>query len=117
MSARSSWSASAGRSSPDDGLPASRKRRRTPHETRLESENPTFRAGELLKGMAERGQRTTRKTTKSHDVIRLPDLGIKPIQSSRWQRMASVPEKNYNAYLAYAKADGENRPRQENRKG
>jgi hypothetical protein len=23
----------------------------------------------------------------------LPDLGIKPDQSSRWQRMASVPDK------------------------
>jgi len=56
-------------------------------------------AGGLLKAMAERKERETpggNRKSKSHDATMipdLPDLGVKPDQSSRWQRMASVPDK------------------------
>lgn len=64
---------------------------------------PTAQAGALLRGMAERGERRTRNDGRSrkvsHDAIPLADLDILPDQSSRWQRMADVPEKVIAEYV------------------
>lgn len=54
------------------------------------------RCGELLREMAEKGERAT-DGKPSHDVMVLPpptlaDLDIAPMQSSRWQKVAAVPE-------------------------
>ena len=68
-------------------------------EIKLEAE---VRAGELLKAMEKR--HGARDRAASHDTIPLlPDLGIKPDQSSRWQRIASVPAKERAAYVAEAR--------------
>ena len=57
------------------------------------------RAGELLREMAERGERAKsapktgrRKVTSSP---KLSDLGISKNQSSRWQRLAAIPEEQF----------------------
>ena len=46
------------------------------------------------------------KKSKSHDVTlipRLKDLGISPMQSSRWQTVASLPEKEFNQHISEVK--------------
>jgi len=52
------------------------------------------KAGELLKQMAEEGERATadkgRPPKVSHRATLLPDLGINRTQSSRWQRESAV---------------------------
>lgn len=75
-------------------------------EVKIEAE---CKAGELLKQMAEKGERTTKQTAaiKSHDAIRLDDLGIKPDQSSRWQKMAKVPKAVRTEYVTAMKIEGE----------
>lgn len=42
----------------------------------------------------------------SHDVTRLSELGVERMQSSRWQRIASVPEKDFESHLEATKSDG-----------
>lgn len=49
-----------------------------------------MRAGEMLSQMAERGERPKGRKKESHAVI-LSDLGVTPSQSSRWQKLASMP--------------------------
>ena len=39
----------------------------------------------------------------SHDVTFLSDAGIERMQSSRWQRMAGIPERDFQKYLAETK--------------
>jgi hypothetical protein len=69
-------------------------------ELKLDAE---VKAGELLKAMEKR--HGARDKAASHDAIPLmPDLGIKPDQSSRWQRIASVPAKVRETYKAEARA-------------
>jgi len=50
------------------------------------------KAGELLKQMAERGERRPKggNQSLSHDATSLPDFGINRTQSSRWQRESAV---------------------------
>ena len=49
------------------------------------------KAGDLLKGMAQRGERETGgKPKRSHDATVLVDLGLNKTQSSRWQRESAV---------------------------
>lgn len=72
-------------------------------EIRLRAER---RAGELLRDMAETGQRASRQENPgsiSPDVIcppTLSDLGISLNQSSKWQKLASVPRGQFEAALA-----------------
>ena len=52
------------------------------------------RAGELLKDMAESGERHTgsgdQKTESRRVIPKLKDLGVSPMQSHRWQQVAAV---------------------------
>ncbi len=69
------------------------------------------RAGQLLKDMAKNGERATkgRPEKMSHDTTfsglpgdatTLTSLGISRDQSSRWQKLADVPEDKFEATLA-----------------
>lgn len=80
-------------------------------EIRLVAER---RLGELLKerekakGAREPG--TRRGSTPSHDVTASPalkDLGITPMQSSRWQQEAALPEDAFQTYITDTRAKGE----------
>jgi protein gp37 len=51
--------------------------------------------GELLSGMPKHNG-----DPRSHDVTRLADLGINKMDSHRWQRVAGVPEKAFEAHVA-----------------
>jgi hypothetical protein len=78
------------------------------------------RAGEMLREMAARGERergrggdrkspSTRsdrdpKSPKSPKSPKLSDLGVTRDQSSQWQKIASIPEKAFDAALADAAA-------------
>lgn len=69
-------------------------------EVRLRAER---RAGELLSEQAANGARRTGhgdQRAESHAAIpNLSDLGISATQSSRWQALAEVPEKEFNDAL------------------
>jgi N6-adenosine-specific RNA methylase IME4 len=72
-----------------------------------------IRAGELLREMAERKERHQQGGTGAHrgkqkspqatSVPKLADLGINKTQSSRWQRLASLPPEEQEAKIARAK--------------
>ena len=70
-------------------------------EIRLRAER---KAGEMLKEMAEKGERAGRggDRAKSHDVT-LPGLDITKMQSSRWQQIAAVPEEIFESYIVEGK--------------
>lgn len=59
------------------------------------------KAGELLAGMDNRG-----RPVKGNATLPLASIGITKIQSSRWQRAATVPEDAFEKYLADADALG-----------
>lgn len=71
------------------------------------------RAGELLREMAENGQRvkpvdtllSSRDTTTAK--LTLPDLQITSNQSANWQRIATVPAERFEAHIAQTKAAGD----------
>lgn len=69
------------------------------------------RLGDLLKQMAENGERETRggdrKSKQSPDAstLMLNDIGVSKNQSSRWQTMAEVPEEQFEKFVAETKAD------------
>jgi DNA (cytosine-5)-methyltransferase 1 len=64
------------------------------------------RAGELLREMPKHPPGPDR----SHDVTDLPsrlcDLGIGKMQSSRWQRIASLPEETFQSHIEETRAAG-----------
>jgi N6-adenosine-specific RNA methylase IME4 len=63
-----------------------------------------IRAGELLAEMAKRGERAVRKNMKSQPATsKLSDLGVTKTQSSRWQRLASLPKDEREARIEQAK--------------
>lgn len=63
------------------------------------------RCGELLRDMAEAGERAPVRG-KASDKPRLVDLGLHRSESSRYQMIAAVPEKRFEAHLAERKAAG-----------
>ena len=69
-----------------------------------------IKAGELLRAMDKNPGARAGKT-RSHDATAIPDtldgLGITKSDSSRWQRIASVPEKLREAYKAEDRESGE----------
>lgn len=58
------------------------------------------RGGELLADMGTNGG--DRKSVNHRDELKLADIGIRYNQSSRWQRVAAVPEAEFEAYIADA---------------
>lgn len=68
------------------------------------------RAGELLREMAERGERHQQRgdhMSESHDATRsLTELGISKSESSRWQRLTAVPAEVRHAYVAESRTAG-----------
>ena len=66
-------------------------------EIRMRAER---RAGELLRDMAERGERAVRKNMKSQPATsKLSDLGINKTESSRWQRLAALDADSFEAKI------------------
>lgn len=69
-------------------------------EIRLRAER---RAGELLREMAGRGERAgqggDRKSKSPDATLKLADLGISKQQSSDWQKLAKLPEGDFEARL------------------
>jgi N6-adenosine-specific RNA methylase IME4 len=66
------------------------------------------RGGELLREMADRGERAVRgQAQKSHGETfqppHLADLGVTKTQSSRWQKLAALDDAAFEARLAAAK--------------
>lgn len=61
------------------------------------------RAGELLAEMAERGERATKAgggpKAESHAATQLHHLGVSKSDSSRWQKMATVPDDEFEAFV------------------
>jgi hypothetical protein len=69
-------------------------------EIRLRAER---RAGEILKEMAQAGERAVRKNMKSQPATsKLSDLNINKSQSSRWQKLADVPTDDFEELVANA---------------
>lgn len=63
------------------------------------------RAGELLREMAERGERDQgkggdRKSQSQGAIVKLVDFGIDPSESARWQLESDLPEEDFDAWLA-----------------
>ena len=56
--------------------------------------------GEILKRMADKGERTTRQTARSSSAVRLDDLGIPKDRASRAMQLADVPQEQFDAALA-----------------
>jgi hypothetical protein len=62
------------------------------------------KAGELLRQMADRGERKVRGDAMSQPVTSLNDLGVGRMEASRWQQVADVPEADREAYVEETKA-------------
>ena len=63
------------------------------------------RCGEMLRTAAASGQRSTGgKPSKATTVSTLTDLGLTRDESSRYQKLAAMPEKHFEAAVATAKA-------------
>jgi hypothetical protein len=65
------------------------------------------RCGQMLRDAAETGQRAHQggdRKSKSHDAtLKLADLGVSKDQSSRWQKLAAIPEAQFEKSVAIAK--------------
>jgi hypothetical protein len=70
-------------------------------ELRLRAER---RAGALLAKLVKRGG--DRKSSSHAESLKLSDLGIDHNQSARWQREASVPDTQFEEYIASVKTAG-----------
>lgn len=76
-------------------------------EIRLRAER---RAGEILRDMAERGERDNghgdrqSAEAKSRPATQLSDLGVTKTQSSRWQRLADMSDDKFEIRVDHAKA-------------
>jgi hypothetical protein len=69
-------------------------------EIRIRAER---RAGEMLSEQIEHGG--DRKSESSGQHVRLKDIEITEKQSSRWQGIASLPEKEFEEHIIKTKAD------------
>jgi hypothetical protein len=58
------------------------------------------RAGEILAAMEKRGGARDGKTELPKGTPLLSDIGITKKQSHRWQQVASVPDKKFEAHVA-----------------
>jgi hypothetical protein len=63
-------------------------------EVKLRAER---KAGQLLAGLRLRGG--DRKSNRQRASLKLSDIGISHDQSRRWQRLASVPDDEFNQFL------------------
>jgi len=63
--------------------------------------------GQMLIDMAETGERGLGRSKKESPAVTLSDLGIEPMRSSRWQALARMPEKRFEAYIEQTKAASE----------
>jgi hypothetical protein len=69
------------------------------------------RAGQLLKEMAERGEREDRgRRHQMSQAATLTDLGVSRTQSSRWQKLADLDEDDFEARTATAKKQAVSSP-------
>src|SRR5690349_11062426 len=71
------------------------------------------RAGQLLKEMAERGERHEGKGRKERSqgaTVKLTDLGVTKTQSSRWQKLADLPEDKFEELVQRANVPGYGAP-------
>lgn len=73
-------------------------------EIRLRAER---RAGELLRDMAETGERVKGGDPKSRPatLAKLDDLGVSKTQSSRWQKLAELREQDFEHKVSAAKRE------------
>lgn len=72
-------------------------------EIRLRAER---RGGEILAEMLRTGERVTAangRPEKASPAVRLSDLGIEPNESARWQKLAEVPQQDFEQYIETAK--------------
>ncbi len=53
------------------------------------------KAGQVLADMKAKGERAAGRPEKQSPPVTLPDLGVTPMQSSRWQALARLPELEY----------------------
>ena len=89
-------------------------------EIRIRAE---IRAGELLREMAKRGERHDRggdqKSKSQPAILKLKDIGVSPTQSSRWQKIAALPQEEQEERIERAKRgaqqaiEGIKRPRRD----
>jgi N6-adenosine-specific RNA methylase IME4 len=70
-------------------------------ELRLRTER---RAGGILRNDAEKGMRAKPGNQPISKPNTLLDLGVQPMQSSRWQKIAGVPDLSFESYLADTRA-------------
>jgi hypothetical protein len=63
------------------------------------------KAGQFLADMKERGQIKPGNPQFVQDapIIKLANIGVKPDESKRWQRIASIPKERFEEYLVNAK--------------
>jgi hypothetical protein len=85
-----------------DGVEAANQAANDAAAVRMEAQ---ARAGELLREMAERGDRKRAGETYQAGTS-LADLGVTRNESSRWQRVAEVPEQVRQEYVEETKAAG-----------
>jgi N6-adenosine-specific RNA methylase IME4 len=75
-------------------------------EIRLRAER---KAGELLRSMAETGERAPqggdRKSKLRGAILKLADLGVTATQSSRWQKIAELPNDSFERKVEAAKRE------------
>ena len=64
------------------------------------------RAGEILSEMEKNpGARGKGVRSYHHTALKLADLGISKVQSHRWQKIAGIPEKEFEAFLTKRKTE------------